>query len=95
MSVYVIAQLRFTRQLYDRFQSRFMGVFKKFKGKLLVADVHPVVLEGEWPRDKVVIMEFPDAAGLVVRARGADVAGELVTESSAKTHLSQHEPIMA
>ena len=34
----------------------------KFKGKLLVADAHPVVLEGEWPRDKVVIMEFPDDA---------------------------------
>ena len=62
MSVYIIAQLKFTRrELYDRYQSRFMGVFKKFKGKLLVADAHPVVLEGEWPRDKVVIMEFPDA----------------------------------
>ena len=61
MSVYVIAQLKFTRrESYDRYQSRFMGVFKKFKGKLLVADAHPVVLEGEWPRDKVVIMEFPD-----------------------------------
>jgi uncharacterized protein (DUF1330 family) len=27
----------------------------------LVADEHPVVIEGEWPCDKVVIMEFPDA----------------------------------
>ena len=63
MSVYIIAQLKFTRrELYDRYQSRFMGVFKKFKGKLLVADERPVVLEGEWPRDKVVIMEFPDDA---------------------------------
>lgn len=63
MSVYIIAQLKFTRrELYDRYQSRFMGVFSKFKGKLLVADAHPVVLEGEWPRDKVVIMEFPDEA---------------------------------
>jgi uncharacterized protein (DUF1330 family) len=53
MSVYIIAQLKFTRrELYDRYQSRFMGVFTKFKGKLLVADAHPVVLEGEWPRDK-------------------------------------------
>ncbi len=58
MSVYIIAQLKFTRrELYDRYQSRFMDVFRKFKGKLLVADAHPVVLEGEWPRDKVVIME--------------------------------------
>ena len=36
MSVYIIAQLKFTRrELYDRYQSRFMGVFKKFRGKLL------------------------------------------------------------
>jgi uncharacterized protein (DUF1330 family) len=33
MSVYIIAQLKFTRrELYDRYQSRFMGVFSKFKG---------------------------------------------------------------
>ena len=63
MSVYIIAQLKFTRrELYDRYQSRFMDVFRKFKGRLLVADAHPVVLEGEWPRDKIVIMEFPDDA---------------------------------
>jgi uncharacterized protein (DUF1330 family) len=61
VSVYIIAQLKFTqRERYDRYQSRFMGVFKNFNGKLLVADEHPVVLEGDWPRDKVVIMEFPD-----------------------------------
>ncbi|KRR30292.1 DUF1330 domain-containing protein [Bradyrhizobium retamae] len=63
MSVYIIAQLMFTRrELYDRYQARFTDVFKKFRGKLLVADADPVVLEGEWPRDKVVIMEFPDDA---------------------------------
>ena len=62
VSVYIIAQLKFTeRARYDRYQSRFVGVFKNFRGKLLAADEHPVVLEGEWPRDKVVIMEFPDA----------------------------------
>lgn len=62
MSVYIIAQLKFTeRARYDIYQSRFFGVFRHFKGKLLVADEHPIVLEGEWPRDKVVIMEFPDA----------------------------------
>jgi uncharacterized protein (DUF1330 family) len=34
MSVYIIAQLKFTRrELYGRYQSRFMDVFKKFKGK--------------------------------------------------------------
>src|SRR5262249_62399759 len=54
MSVYIIAQLKFTeRERYDRYQARFMGVFKNFKGKLLVADDHPVVLDGDWPRDQV------------------------------------------
>ena len=63
MTVYIIAQLKFTRrELYDRYQARFAGVFRKFKGKLLVADENPIVLEGDWGRDKVVIMEFPDDA---------------------------------
>jgi uncharacterized protein (DUF1330 family) len=63
MTVYLIAQLNFKRrELYDRYQSRFAGVFKKFKGKLIAADEHPVVLEGHWGCDKVVIMEFPDDA---------------------------------
>jgi uncharacterized protein (DUF1330 family) len=61
MTVYVIAQLKFTRrEFYERYQSRFAGVFKNFKGRLLVADERPVVIEGVWERDKVVIMEFPD-----------------------------------
>ena len=63
MTVYVIAQLKFTRrELYNRYQSRFPDVFRKFKGKVLVADEHPIVTEGDWGRDKVVILEFPDDA---------------------------------
>ena len=38
MTVYVLAQLRFTdRPAYDRYQARFMDVFKRFKGRLLAA----------------------------------------------------------
>jgi uncharacterized protein (DUF1330 family) len=62
MTVYVLAQLRFTdRSAYDRYQARFMEVFRRFDGYLLAADEHPQVLEGEWQRDKVVLMAFPDA----------------------------------
>jgi uncharacterized protein (DUF1330 family) len=61
MSVYIIAQLKFTRrELYDRYQARFFEVFRKFKGRLLVADEQPMVLEGSFERDKVVVLEFPD-----------------------------------
>ncbi|GIZ50191.1 DUF1330 domain-containing protein [Noviherbaspirillum aridicola] len=63
MSVYLLAQLRFTdREAYDRYQARFMDVFRQFNGRLLAADERPQVLEGSWERDKVVLMSFPDAA---------------------------------
>lgn len=59
--VYAFAQLTITdRAAYDRYQARFMGVMKKFKGRLLAADEHPQVVEGQWDRDKVVLLEFPD-----------------------------------
>jgi len=61
MTVYVIAQIKFTKEeFYRRYQARFFDVFKQFKGRLLVADEKPKVLDGEWPHDKVVVMEFPD-----------------------------------
>jgi uncharacterized protein (DUF1330 family) len=61
MTVYIVAQLTFTdREAYDRYQARFMGVFRKFEGRLLAADERPLVLEGLWQRDKVVLLAFPD-----------------------------------
>ena len=59
--VYAIAQLNITdRATYDRYQARFMGVMKKFKGRVLASDEHPQVVEGQWDRQKVVLLEFPD-----------------------------------
>lgn len=61
--VYAIAQLKITdRATYNRYQEQFMGVMKKFKGRLLAADEHPQVIEGQWEREKVVLLEFPDEA---------------------------------
>ena len=61
MTVYVIVQLKMTdRAAYDRYQAQFFDVFKKFNGRLLSADEHPAVLEGDWDRDKLVLMSFPD-----------------------------------
>jgi uncharacterized protein (DUF1330 family) len=63
MSVYVIAQLKMIdRTAYDRYQTRFFDVFRTFGGRLLSADEHPRVLEGEWDCDKLVLMSFPDEA---------------------------------
>ena len=61
MTVYAIAQLRFTdRAAYDRYQARFMEVFARHPGTLLAADESPTVVEGQWDREKVVLMSFPD-----------------------------------
>jgi len=63
MIVYVVVQLKMIdRSVYDRYQVRFFDVFRKFNGRLLSADEHPAVLEGEWDRDKLVLMSFPDEA---------------------------------
>jgi len=61
VTVFAIAQLRFTdRAAYDRYQARFMEVFARHLGTLLAADEAPEVVEGQWDREKVVLMSFPD-----------------------------------
>jgi uncharacterized protein (DUF1330 family) len=63
VTVYAIAQLRFTdRAAYDRYQARFMDVFRQYRGTLLAADERPQIVEGSWDREKVVLMSFPDEA---------------------------------
>jgi uncharacterized protein (DUF1330 family) len=63
MTIYVIAQLTFTdRQAYERYQSRFMSTFLGSGGWLLAADEAPVVVEGHWPHQKLVLLSFPDEA---------------------------------
>ena len=37
-----------------------MEVFKNYKGRVLVADESPTLVEGAWDVDKVVVLWFPD-----------------------------------
>ena len=63
MSVYAIAQLWIhDPETYGRYVTRFMDVFRKYKGRVLVADESPVIIEGAWEGDKVVVVSFPDEA---------------------------------
>ncbi|MBF6382846.1 DUF1330 domain-containing protein [Nocardia farcinica] len=73
MTVYVIAQLKFTdRAAYDRYQARFMDVFTKYSGTLLAADEQPTVLEGDSDREKVVLMSFPDEEAVTAWAQSPE-----------------------
>jgi uncharacterized protein (DUF1330 family) len=63
MSAYVVAQLTIhDRDRYGRYAAAFLPTLKTFGGGLLAADEGPKVLEGDWPRDKLVLIAFPDAA---------------------------------
>lgn len=63
MTVYAIAQLKFTdRDAYNRYQAACMEVFQRYDGTLLAADEAPRVVEGQWDREKVVLISFPDEA---------------------------------
>ena len=64
MSVYALAQLRIhDAERYGRYMSRFLPVLEQYNGVLLASDEAPRVLEGQWwDRNKVVLMEFADAA---------------------------------
>jgi uncharacterized protein (DUF1330 family) len=73
VTVYAIAALKFTdRDAYNRYQAAFMEVFKRFSGTLLAADEAPQVVEGQWDRDKVVLMTFPDEAAFREWAESTD-----------------------
>ncbi|QIO37052.1 DUF1330 domain-containing protein [Bradyrhizobium sp. 1(2017)] len=73
MTVYAIAQLKMTdRAAYDRYQARFFDVFRKYGGRLLAADEHPRVREGEWRHDKLVMMSFPDEAAFFAFSNSPD-----------------------
>jgi len=61
VTVYAIAQLSIhDRARYQRYVAAFMPVLAKYGGRLLAADEHPEVTEGQWDRHKVVLLAFPD-----------------------------------
>ncbi len=61
MTVYALAQLTIhDRPAYARYVARFSDTLPPFGARLLAADEAPLVLEGEWKRDKAVLVAFPD-----------------------------------
>ena len=62
MSVLIIAQIRIhDRERYEKYAEGFLGVFERYDGELLVVSEDPVVLEGEWPYTRTVVLRFPSA----------------------------------
>ena len=73
MSVYAIAQLSIHDPArYGRYVERFMDVFKKYKGSVLAADSSPVVIEGPWDGNRMVVLSFPDEVSFREWAESAE-----------------------
>jgi uncharacterized protein (DUF1330 family) len=62
MAVYIIAQIGIhDRGGYEKYSEGFLDVFAKYQGELLVVSEDPVVVEGEWPYTRTVVIRFPSA----------------------------------
>ncbi len=63
MTVYAVGQIKIKNKAeYDQYAAKFMDVFSKFEGRLLAADFEATAVMGDWDRDRLVLMEFPDKA---------------------------------
>ena len=61
MSNYFIAYIKIHNpEDYERYLEGFDDVFEKYKGKVIVVDDSPMVLEGEWPYTRAVVIRFPN-----------------------------------
>jgi len=59
MSVYVIASLTIKDAFrFEDYRRMLLPTMAKY-GARLVARGGPIVLEGEWPRERLIIAEFP------------------------------------
>lgn len=62
MAVYIIAQIAIhDRTEYERYSEGFLDVFARYQGELLVVSEDPLVVEGEWPYTRTVLLRFPSA----------------------------------
>lgn len=47
-------------ELYEEYKKLTPATVEAFGGKFLVRGTEPIVLEGEWNHDRLVILEFPN-----------------------------------
>src|SRR4051812_45989546 len=85
MTAYALAQITIhDRPTYDRYAVQFLDVLAGFDGRLLAADEGPEVVEGDWPHQKVVLIEFPDR-GALDRWAGSDAYQAIAVDRLAST----------
>jgi uncharacterized protein (DUF1330 family) len=85
MKAYFVLEI--TAQDYKRFKTyidEIPNIIARDRGKYIVKGVEPVVLEGEWNHERLVLTEFPDRTN-------ADDAPERSGRTAALHVASQHD----
>ena len=63
MRSYFIAQIKIHDwREYELYLEGFDKIFIKYNGEVIAVDDSPIVLEGEWPYTRTVIIRFPSQA---------------------------------
>ena len=63
MSCYFIAQLSIADiSEYSKYLDGFDEVFADYAGEVLAVDESPLILEGDWDHNRIVIIRFPNEA---------------------------------
>ncbi len=61
MSAYLVAVVEVTDpEAYKKYAARAPETISQYGGRYLVRGAQPDVQEGEWPLDRLVVLEFPD-----------------------------------
>lgn len=62
VSAYLVAVIEVhDPESYKRYAERAPETITKYGGRYLIRGAQPDVQEGEWPLDRLVVLEFPDA----------------------------------
>ena len=88
MTVYAVVQVEIIdRTAYDRYQAKFWNVFKQFNGSLLVNDENPTLFEGDWSKDKMVLLSFPSEADFLAWAESPEY-NDIVSDRRAGANVT-------
>ncbi len=61
MSVYFVASISVRdRERYKKYLEGADAVFRSYGGEYLAVDTEPLLLEGEWDCERLVLIRFPD-----------------------------------
>ena len=62
-AVYGVAQIQIEdRETYHKYEQGFAAIFSRYRGEIIGMSERPLVIEGEWPWTRTMMIRFPSLA---------------------------------